>query len=68
MVRYVDDLQRRFGQLARFPDSGRRRSDIGRHYRSVVQGSHVIFYRVTAKDVVIVRVLHGRMSAERHLS
>jgi plasmid stabilization system protein ParE len=33
----------------------------------VVQGSHVIFYRVTAKEVVIVRVLHGRMSAARHL-
>jgi toxin ParE1/3/4 len=67
MVRYVDDLDRRFGQLGQFPDTGRRRPDVGRRYRSVVQGSHVIFYRVTAEEVVIVRVLHGRMSASRHL-
>ena len=67
MVRYVDDLHRRFGQLGQFPETGRRRADVGRRYSSVVQGSHVIFYRVTAKEVVIVRVLHGRMSAARHL-
>jgi len=67
MVRYVDDLHRRFEQLGQFPETGRRRPDVGRRYRSVVQGSHVIFYRVTPKDVVIVRVLHGRMSAARHL-
>ena len=67
MVRYIDDLHHRFGHLARFPEAGRLRRDVGPRYRSVVQGSHVIFYRVTPKDVVIVRVLHGRMSAERHL-
>jgi toxin ParE1/3/4 len=68
MVRYVDDLHERFRQLARFPEAGRRRSDVGRAYRSVVRGAHVIFYRVTAKEVVIVRILHGRMNALRHLS
>lgn len=68
MARYVDALHRRFGQLARLPEVGRLRKDVGPHYRSVVQGSHVIFYRVTASNIVIVRVLHGRMSAERHLS
>ncbi len=68
MGRYVDGLHRRFRQLARLPEVGRVRKDIGSRYRSVVQGSHVIFYRVTAKEIVIVRVLHGRMSAERHLS
>lgn len=67
MVRYVDDLHRRFAQLSKFPETGRRRPDVGRRYRSVTQGSHVIFYRVTAKEVVIVRVLHGRMSATLHL-
>jgi toxin ParE1/3/4 len=67
MVRYVDDLHRRFALLSQFPETGRRRPDVGRRYRSVTQGSHVIFYRVTVKEVVIVRVLHGRMSAARHL-
>ena len=67
MVRYVDDLHRRFAQLSQFPEAGRRRPDVGRRYRSVTQGSHVIFYRVTVEEVVIVRVLHGRMSAACHL-
>lgn len=67
MVRYVDELHGRFNQLAQSPQIGRRRLDVGRRYRSVVQGSHVIFYRVTVKEVVIVRILHGRMSAAHHL-
>ena len=67
MTQYVDEFHRRFDQLARFPEIGRRRLDVGRRYRSVPQGSHVIFYRVAARHLVIVRILHGRMSAERHL-
>lgn len=66
MMRHVDDLHRRFGRLGNLPETGRRRPDAEPRYRSVVQGSHVIFYRVAANDVVIVRALHGRMSAARH--
>ena len=68
MSRYVAALHARFGGLARFPDTGRRRDELGRGYRSVVQGSHIVFYRVTARNLVIVRILHTRMSPERHLS
>jgi toxin ParE1/3/4 len=68
MVRYVDGLHRRFAQLAQSPQLGRQRHDIGRRYRSAIQGSHVVLYRATTKQLVVVRVLHGRMSAERHLS
>ena len=68
MGRYVDQLHKRFEQLARLPRLGKLRPDLGRHYRSAPQGSHVIFYRVTTTHLVIVRILHGRMSAERHLS
>lgn len=67
MAEYVDALHRRFEQLQRFPRAGRRRTDLGSSYRSLLQGSHVIFYRTTAKAVVIVRILHGRMSPQHHL-
>ena len=67
MSRYVEALHARFAGLARFPDTGRRRDELGRDYRSVVQGSHIVFYRTTARNLVIVRVLHMRMSPERHL-
>jgi toxin ParE1/3/4 len=67
MSRYVDDLQARFVSLARFPQTGRSRDEIARGYRSIVQGSHTVFYKTTARELVVVRILHVRMSPERHL-
>ncbi|MBI2740663.1 MAG: type II toxin-antitoxin system RelE/ParE family toxin [Rhodospirillales bacterium] len=67
MTRYVDSLHARFVVLARQPEIGRRRDDIGPGYRSIVHGSHIVFYRLTRRELVIVRVLHGRMSSERHI-
>ena len=29
--------------------------------------AHVIFYRETKREIVIVRVLHGHMDFDRHL-
>ena len=67
MERYVDTLHERFTSLARNPEQGRRRDELGRDHRSIVHGSHVVFYRCTVRDLIIVRVLHGRMNPERHL-
>jgi toxin ParE1/3/4 len=67
MTRYVDGLHERFVVLARQPEIGRRRDEIGQGYRSIVHGSHIVFYRLTRRELVIVRVLHGRMSPERHI-
>ena len=67
MSRYVEDLHRRFENLVRFPETGRRRDELGRGYLSIVQGSHIVFYRMTARALVIIRVLHVRMSPDRHL-
>ena len=36
-------------------------------YRKRRVGAHVIFYRENDREVVIVRVLHSRMDAGRHL-
>jgi toxin ParE1/3/4 len=68
MERYVDGLHERFVSLASHPETGRRRDEIRRGYRSIVHGSHIVFYRLTRRDLVIVRVLHGRMSPERHIA
>lgn len=67
MARYVDSLHQRFAVLAGQPEMGRRRDEIGRGYRSVVHGSYIVFYKLTRRELVIVRVLHGRMSPERHI-
>jgi toxin ParE1/3/4 len=67
MSRYIDGLHSRFAVLARFPNTGRRRDELGRGYRSIVHASHIVFYKVMGRNLVIVRVLHVRMSPERHL-
>lgn len=67
MSRYIDDLQARFAKLARFPGLGRSRDEVVPGYRSIAHGAHIVFYRTTARELVIVRVLHGRMEPDRHL-
>jgi toxin ParE1/3/4 len=67
MARYIDHLHERFSELARFPHLGRPRDEIAAGYRSIVQGSHIVFYRTTDRDLIIVRILHGRMDPDRHL-
>ena len=41
------------------PKSGRERFEIRMGLRSIVQNSHVIFYRILKDRIRIVRILHG---------
>ena len=53
--------------VAADPKVGRNCDDVRPGYRRYLVGSHVLFYRVTATAVVVVRILHQRMDVERHL-
>ena len=53
--------------VATDPKVGRTCDDVRPGYRRYPVGSHVLFYRVTATAVVVVRILHRRMDVERHL-
>jgi toxin ParE1/3/4 len=67
--RYLAMLDKSFHELAENPaGKGRDCGDIRPGYRKHRAGQHVIYYRpVDAGCIEIVRVLHGRMDAERHL-
>jgi toxin ParE1/3/4 len=67
MSRHIDGLNARFAELARLPGLGRPRDEMAPGYRSIVQGAHIVFYRTTGRELVIVRILHGRMDPDRHL-
>lgn len=41
--------------------------DVRLHYRRYVVGSHIIFYKVSAKTIFIVRVLHKNMDYKNAL-
>lgn len=65
---YVRELQRAINRIAANPLIGRACDEIRPGYRKMAAGSHVLFYRVTADEIVdVVRILHQRMDVNRHL-
>jgi toxin ParE1/3/4 len=66
--RYIHGLEQRFRALANRPLTGIIREDLQPEgLRSVVHGSHVVFYQPQPYGVLIVRVLHGRQDVRTHL-
>lgn len=66
---YLSILDACFSQLADNPSNGMDCSEIRSGYRKFNVGSHIIFYRQIISDSIeIVRVLHGHMDVENHLS
>lgn len=51
--------------LLKHPEMGRRREELVPGLRSTLQGSYVIFYRLTGKRIEIVRVLHVARDIEQ---
>lgn len=65
---YLRELQRAINRIAANPWIGRACDEIRPGYRKLAAGSHTLFYRVTAEDVIdVVRILHQRMDVDRHL-
>ena len=66
--RYVRLIADGFDGLASGTVKGRRAEDIRPGYFKLAVGSHLIFYRMGAPDVIeVVRILHQRMDIDRHL-
>ena len=64
---YFDELDNGLKTLVQNPDIGKKRASIRDGYRSLQINRHVIFYKMAASTIQIVRVLHVRMDPERHL-
>jgi toxin ParE1/3/4 len=65
--RYRDELIACFSNLAANPSLGRRAEQLAKGLRRFEHGSHIIFYTREGGDISVVRVLHYRMDAGRHL-
>jgi toxin ParE1/3/4 len=62
---FIDSITERFSLLAGHPYLGRPRDDdFGMGLRSFPVGEYVIVYLVEDKDVLILRVVHGRRDME----
>jgi len=56
---FLDAIAERILQLAEFPESGPRRPDIGVDARALTIGNYLILYRLTGRQIDIVRIVHG---------
>jgi toxin ParE1/3/4 len=57
-------IDKKFDQLAWFPFIGRERSSLAPGLRSAVVGVHLILYTVLDDNIIIVRVIDGRMDID----
>jgi toxin ParE1/3/4 len=58
-ARLATAIDERCTLLGQLPQMGRTREELGPSVRSVVIEQYVLFYRVTATAVEVLRVLHG---------
>ena len=65
---YLREIQRAIERVVSNPTIGRACNDVRPGYRKHAVGSHTMYYRIGSDDVIdVVRLLHQRMDADRHL-
>lgn len=64
---YIDILTQAFAELAQSPSTAAACDHIRPGYRRRSVERHMIYFRVTTYGIAIVRILHHRMDASRHL-
>jgi toxin ParE1/3/4 len=64
--RYIHNLVAAFSALAAREKIGRR-ADVREGYFKYAVGAHVIYFQESDASIDVIRVLHGRMDADRHL-
>ncbi len=65
--RYLTEIQQAMEMLVEHPHLGRRCDDIKFEYNKLAVGSHVIFYKIGAIEIDVIRILHQRMDFQRRL-
>ncbi len=65
--KYESGLEKTVQLLADNPDLGRKCDYIKDGYQRHEYERHIIFYRKRKSDIFIIRILHDRMDAKRHL-
>lgn len=63
---YTSQIGRDVVTIAAHPTMGRACSDIRAGYYKYPTGCHVLFYRLIAGGIDVVRILHERMDFGRH--
>jgi toxin ParE1/3/4 len=68
MQEYRAALDQALARLGDYPEMGKGLDRLLAGYRSLLVEHHLLYYRINDDEVEIVRILHERMDADRHLS
>jgi toxin ParE1/3/4 len=68
MLQYQAALDRGLIRIGDYPEIGVRRDQLLPGSRSIRVEHHVLYYRIKEDEIEIIRILHERMDASRHLS
>jgi toxin ParE1/3/4 len=61
---FIRRINTNFDNLIRFPFIGRERSRLAPGLRCLVVGLHLLFYTIDSDQVIIIRVIDGRMDVD----
>lgn len=64
---YLSKLDASFQMLVHEPELGRACDEIRQGYRKHHVGRHLIFYRILASRIEIIRILHDSMDIDSHI-
>ena len=64
---YFESLNRCLDLLGANPELGSSAEALRPDYRRFIHQSHIVFYRCTDGDILVVRILHRRMDATLHI-
>ena len=65
--RSLEELDQGFARLAADASIGADRQGVRNGYRVLFINRHAVYYKVRAREMEIIRVLHGQMDPEIHL-
>lgn len=65
--KYLEELKQKLLLIAENPLIGKTREDIGKKICSFSHGSHMLYYTLVRKQIVLFAVLHTSMIPENHL-
>lgn len=66
-VRYTDLIETTCADLAEAPQQASACANIRPGYRRRNVGQHILYFRPTSYGIAVMRILHHRMDAVRHL-
>jgi toxin ParE1/3/4 len=58
--RYAEQIDRRLSLLTKISGAGRARAELGAGIRSIPAGSHIVFFKLLEREVLILSVRHAK--------